>query len=75
MKKKLDLEKVKARIITEFEERPLIVIGAVTTMLYGGSALMDANTRRANARNDRKRIKIYDRETLRRERKDARKNK
>lgn len=75
MKKKLDWEQVKASVRREFEERPMVVLGAVVTVLYGGAALMDANTRRMNSKQDRDRIKTYDKEVERRIRADINRGK
>lgn len=44
----------------EIEEKPVVVLGVLGTLLYGSSHMMDANTRRKNAANERKRIKVYD---------------
>jgi hypothetical protein len=64
--KKPDFNRVWDRICEELEERPIVILGLVSTVVYGASHIMDSNTRRANAKTERKRTKIYDKEVERR---------
>jgi hypothetical protein len=57
----------------EIEDRPVVVMGVLGTVLYGASHIMDSNTRRVNAKTQRKYQKDWEREVARRERKAERK--
>jgi hypothetical protein len=69
--KKPNFERIWDRTCQELEERPVVMLGLVSSVIYGASQLMDSNTRRKNAATARRSQKTYDKEINRRIRKEG----